>query len=133
METNTNNTIKLFVYDNLKKGGVWNCLLRLSTFLGSAHTVNKHPLVISDGLPYLLIEDGGNIVKGEVYEIDAKTLAAIDILMNNPNWYARQKQLINVGGAFHECWVYFLAQRKYNLLGNWRKMNHHSSFDDLSY
>ena len=121
--------MKIFVYDNLKTGGVWNHLLRSSTLLGAAHTLTHHPLVIKDSHPYLLRETGGKLVWGEVYNIDSKVLVAIDSLLSNPTWYQRHKAQVLINGAMSEVWVYYLNQSRYKALGNWQQMTFHSIFN----
>src|SRR6266576_1419493 len=72
----------VFVYGSLKRGYWNNVLLEQSEFLGNAHTVSKFRMR-TVAFPLLLeARDGSDRgrVRGEVYAVDAKTLAELDIL-----------------------------------------------------
>lgn len=62
-------------------------------FVCSAVTVEKFPLVIASryNIPYLLNAPGqGKNVEGELYEVDGKMLANLDVLEAHPKYYRRE-------------------------------------------
>lgn len=90
--------IKVFVYGTLKRGepnSKWLTNLEngFSRFLTAGKTTEKYPLVIGTryNIPFLLNKPGvGNIVVGEVFEIDEKMFSRLDILEDYPAFYNRE-------------------------------------------
>lgn len=96
------------VYGTLKQGLGNHHLISESTFLGDAETIDFYPL-IDRGLPYLIPDPGhGYNVELELYEVDQKTLAAVDKLEGHPNFYRREKiEVLTTDFDIMEAWVYF--------------------------
>lgn len=79
----------LFVYGTLRRGGPNHALLAATRFVGAATTAGRHALFV-DGIPYLAAAPEVHHVRGEVYAVDATTLAEIDRLERHPTWYERR-------------------------------------------
>lgn len=60
----------------------------------------------------------GNHIQGEVYEVDQKMFARLDVLEDYPSFYDREIQEINVGDDKDRlsCWVYVLKNFPEKLL-----------------
>lgn len=81
--------MKVFVYGTLKKDYWNNRLLAGATFLGEAFTEKRYTM-LGSGVPYILPNENGFPVKGEVFEIDEKQhLPALDRLEGHPTGYTR--------------------------------------------
>lgn len=117
----------VFVYGTLKRGGAWNHLLRDAEFLGSGMTVDRRPMII-DGIPYLLDEDAGHQVRGELFGVDASTLRALDSLEGNGRWYERRIKTVVVSDERYDAFIYFLMSHRYHDVGDWRARTHHAIF-----
>lgn len=93
---------RIFVYGTLKSGQpnhYWLTNLQngLASYVSSGFTKNQFPLVIGTryNVPFLLNKPGfGQNIKGEIYDIDEKMLAKLDILEDYPQLYDRQIQEI---------------------------------------
>lgn len=96
------------VYGTLKQGFGNHHLISESTFLGYAETIDFYPL-IDRGLPYLIPDPGyGYNVELELYEVDGKTLEAVDRLEGHPNFYKRELiEVLDHEYNIIEAWVYF--------------------------
>lgn len=71
---------RVFVYGTLKRGFRNHRLLEGSTFIGEAHTLTPYRML--DGR-YPVLRDAGpdcKTISGEVYDVDAPTLSALDEL-----------------------------------------------------
>ena len=70
----------LFVYGTLKRGGENHSCLRSQQLLGAARTAAGYRLYRLDGYPGM-VADGSHAsgVSGEVWAVDAATLAALDL------------------------------------------------------
>ena len=79
----------LFVYGTLRQGGPNHALLADARFLGAATTAERYALFV-DGIPFLAPAPAVHRVRGEVYAVDAATLAEIDRLEGHPRWYERR-------------------------------------------
>ncbi|XP_071549996.1 putative gamma-glutamylcyclotransferase CG2811 isoform X2 [Panulirus ornatus] len=84
-----------------------------SHFIGSATSVEKNLLVIASryNIPYVLDAAGkGEHIQGEVYEVDDKMLANLDILESHPKYYERKMTKIRMDDSKEEvdCWMYIL-------------------------
>ena len=79
----------LFVYGTLRRDGANHALLAACRFVGAATTVERYALFV-DGIPYLASAPAVHRVRGEVYAVDATTLAEIDRLEGHPTWYERR-------------------------------------------
>jgi gamma-glutamylaminecyclotransferase len=81
--------MKVFVYGTLKSKYWNNRLLAGATFLGEAFTEKRYTMRGS-GVPYIMPNDAGFPVKGEVFEIDEQQhLPGLDRLEGHPTGYTR--------------------------------------------
>lgn len=96
---------RLFVYGTLLAGEPDHPLLDGATPLGAARTQAGYKLVevrASAGL----IEGGDTAVVGELYELDAPTLARCDLKREHPVLYQRRRVELDDGS---EALAYFLS------------------------
>lgn len=102
----------VFVYGTLMSGFGNNQLLKNATLMEYASTEDEYTLVISGFIPFLIDNDGGDYVVGEVYKINEKTLKNLDDLEGHPNWYERRviNVVSDVGDRF-KVWAYFMPVR----------------------
>lgn len=101
----------VFVYGTLMSGFGNHRLLKDSLLIERAATEDEYVLV-ANVIPYLLEEEGKSYVRGEVYEVDERTLENLDGLEGHPNWYNRK--IINVVtevGDKLKAWAYFMPKR----------------------
>jgi len=118
--------IKVFVYGTLKNSQpnfhiLTNSQNGLSEFIAKGKTSNKYPLVIGTryNIPFLIDRPGtGNFVEGEIYSVDEKVFARLDILEDYPKFYDREIQDIDVGAGKEKipCWIYILKNFPEKLL-----------------
>lgn len=80
---------KILVYGSLKKGYGNHRLLERATFLGQATTVPSFTLLDLGHFPGI-VRSGSTPVMGELYEVDAETLARLDRLEGHPGFYRRE-------------------------------------------
>jgi gamma-glutamylcyclotransferase (GGCT)/AIG2-like uncharacterized protein YtfP len=81
--------VNVFVYGTLKRGKSNHWYLRESEYLGVYYTDNHYALYVK-GLPYMVKEDKGGGVKGELYRVDMNILAQLDSLEGHPTFYKRE-------------------------------------------
>jgi len=116
------NTIPVFVYGTLKKGHGNHPALEGATFLGEGQTVAPYALHAGDGLP--MVDEANPIspIHGELYLVDAHTLAALDRLEGHPSFYCRKWVPIRHPGGTGYAWLYFANQPEgpIEATGNWR-------------
>jgi gamma-glutamylcyclotransferase (GGCT)/AIG2-like uncharacterized protein YtfP len=101
----------VFVYGTLMEGFGNNRLLKDSSLIENATTEDGYVLV-ANGIPYLLEDQGKSYVHGEIYKVNEKTLENLDTLEGHPNWYARK--VINVvteQGDRLKAWAYFMPKK----------------------
>jgi gamma-glutamylaminecyclotransferase len=102
-------THAIAVYGTLKQGysNYYHYLLD-ATYVDSAVTIDKYPLVI-DGLPYMVEEKGvGQQVEVDVFMVSDSELAEVDRLESHPNWYQRkQVDVQTIDGDIISVWIYF--------------------------
>ena len=79
----------VFVYGTLRRGGANHALVAHARFLGPATTVDRYALFV-DGIPFLAPAPAVHRVRGELFAVDADTLAALDRLEGHPRWYERR-------------------------------------------
>ncbi|WP_041440137.1 gamma-glutamylcyclotransferase [Thermovibrio ammonificans] len=103
-----NGKVKLFVYGSLKRGYWNNRLLRKCRYLGTG--VTKEPFKLySVGFPYAVPDSRGLPVKGEVYEVDLKTLKDLDNLEGCPNHYKRKLVEVELASKQTvEAYIYYV-------------------------
>lgn len=95
------------VYGSLKKGFGNHRLLENSTLINEA-VYFTGTMASLGGFP-CVTQHGNTKIKGEMYEVDDKTLNLLDQLEQHPRWYERKK--IHTSGG--EAWVYFIDQPSY--------------------
>ena len=96
----------VFVYGTLKRGYGNNILLRNSDFLGE-DTIEDHTLVLEQAFPYM-VESKGDKVRGEVYEVDERTVRLLDSLEGYPHHY-QKKEISTVKGRL--VFTYYLDKK----------------------
>ncbi len=92
---------RLFVYGTLRPGGVHHGLLATARRLGTWTTPPRYTLYALDHYP-VAVPSGRTAVVGEVYAVDARTLARIDRLEDHPRTYRRMQLQTPWGPA----WMY---------------------------
>jgi gamma-glutamylcyclotransferase (GGCT)/AIG2-like uncharacterized protein YtfP len=80
--------VRLFVYGSLLFGEIHNARLGGSRLLGVARTEPRYTLIDLGPYPALLAE-GTTSVWGELYEVAADVLAALDEFEGHPDEYRR--------------------------------------------
>lgn len=80
----------VFVYGTLLRGERNHALLATASFAGDSSTLPAFDLVDLGTYP-ALVEGGREAVPGEVWEIDAATLARLDELEEVPTLYERKR------------------------------------------
>ena len=105
------NRVNVFVYGTLKRGyGNNHCLGEEATYIGTAVTTVKYPML--DGIyPYLLDKPNeGHIIKGEMWQIPVKQLLSeVDRLEGYPTHYVRRVIEVATTGGAHKAVAYFKA------------------------
>lgn len=95
--------LHVFVYGTLKinqPNNYWltNCSNGVSRLIAKGKTNDKYPMLIATryNIPFLVnLTATGNVINGEIYEIDGKMLGKLDELEGHPNYYLRQQITIN--------------------------------------
>lgn len=82
--------LPLFVYGTLMRDQHHHATIASGRFLGKARTLPAFDFVLIDYFP-ALIPGGSRAVEGELYEVDAATLAALDLLEEVPTFYVRER------------------------------------------
>jgi gamma-glutamylcyclotransferase (GGCT)/AIG2-like uncharacterized protein YtfP len=83
--------INLFVYGTLKRDQRNHRYLKGQHFLGEARTLPRYRLFVCGGFPGLVDDPtSGVAVRGEVWAVDAATLARIDVLEGAPVLFSRR-------------------------------------------
>lgn len=120
---------RIFCYGTLMKGhGNHRLLLKETTkALGKASTPSAFTMVHLGGFPGI-IRGGETSIQGEVYEVDAETLARLDRLEGHPDFYRREpiEGLLMPDGSHLDAEVYvlpasYLARGKTIPSGVWEK------------
>jgi gamma-glutamylcyclotransferase (GGCT)/AIG2-like uncharacterized protein YtfP len=113
--------MRLFVYGSLLFGEIHNARLGGSRLLGEALTEPRYTLV--DLGPYPALLDGGTTsVTGEIYEVAADVLAALDALEGHPDEY-RRVPIRLLSGESAEAYVLPRAKAPFMRViasGSWR-------------
>jgi gamma-glutamylcyclotransferase (GGCT)/AIG2-like uncharacterized protein YtfP len=81
---------ELFVYGTLMRGEHHHDLMADAEFIAAAETLPAYDLVLIDYFPALLA-GGQTCVLGELYRVDAETLARLDELEEVPDYYVRAR------------------------------------------
>ena len=93
----------VFVYGRLRRGEVDHRFLGSARHVADIETAAAFDLVDLGGLPGL-IEGGERSVHGEVYAVDATTLAMIDELEDHPETF-RRTRIELVDGSYAEGYL----------------------------
>jgi gamma-glutamylcyclotransferase (GGCT)/AIG2-like uncharacterized protein YtfP len=112
----------LFVYDSLMSGEAQHELLAATRPLGAARTTAEYELV-DLGPSGAMLADGRGVVLGEVYALEAKALAAIDVHKGHPVLHQRSTVRLDDG---REAQAYLLSPDQARGLrrirsGDWRQ------------
>ncbi len=100
--------MKVFTYGTLMRGHRNHHLLEGSTFLGLAVTSDKYRMLDS-GFPVLLPDDNGHQVAGEVYEVDAATMAELDHLEGKGRMYNRVRKYVRMRNGYATRLYYYVG------------------------
>ena len=116
-----NGTTRVFVYGTLLSGEPNHRVLADADLVGEASTEAVFDLVSLGAFP-ALVPDGRTAVAGEVYVVNARTLADLDRLEGHPRFYRRRRIRLQDGD---EVLAYVLAPdqargRPAIASGNWR-------------
>jgi gamma-glutamylcyclotransferase (GGCT)/AIG2-like uncharacterized protein YtfP len=84
------NTILLFVYGTLKRGGVRNGVIAAQKYLGEARTVPRYALVDLGSYPGLVHAKDGHHVHGELFEVDSALIDTLDAVEGAPALFAME-------------------------------------------
>jgi gamma-glutamylcyclotransferase (GGCT)/AIG2-like uncharacterized protein YtfP len=95
---------RVFTYGTLLRGEPNHRLLATSKFIGEATTKAEYTMVDCGYYPAIL-EGGKTAVKGEVFEVDERTLERLDYLEGVPSLYIRKTITLDDGT---EAEVYIL-------------------------
>jgi gamma-glutamylcyclotransferase (GGCT)/AIG2-like uncharacterized protein YtfP len=96
---------RVFVYGTLKRGYGLHSVLHGQRFLGHAQTAPRYRLYDVGCFPALVEHVDGLPVQGEVYEVDARTLAALDRCEGEGHLYRRAQ--IQLDGDAATAVAYF--------------------------
>lgn len=90
--------MRIFVYGTLRKGGSNFGLMKDANFIAKG-TVGG-VLLDYGGYPALVSRPHGyTLVHGEIYDVDAPTLARLDKMEGHPHYYRRTMLAVNLGSA----------------------------------
>ena len=118
--------IRVFVYGTLKFGHPLHPILESGKdvqFIDRDY-LKSNLMMVSMGAFPALVEDGYNPdseykVFGEVYSVDAETLAALDYAEGHPIFYKRRKMRTQEGDF--NAWVYVLQEDAAEYTDEWLK------------
>jgi gamma-glutamylaminecyclotransferase len=86
------NSLLLFVYGTLMRGGCRHYLLADQCFLGTARTAPRYALYDLGNYPGLVASvENGTSIQGEFYEIDPALLPRLDVEEGVPALYRRDE------------------------------------------
>ena len=114
--------IRVFVYGTLLDGEPNHRLLVSAALVGEARTEPTFRLVSLGAFP-AMVAGGRTAVAGEVYEVDAGTLAGLDRLEGHTNFYERRRIRLEDGA---EVLAYLLDEEQARgwpaiTSGDWRQ------------
>jgi len=88
----------MFVYGTLLRGERWHSYLAGARFLGAVATAPAYSLYDMGAVDYpALVAQGATSVAGELYEVSAAIVAALDELEESPEYYYRAEILLADG------------------------------------
>jgi gamma-glutamylaminecyclotransferase len=99
---------RLFVYGTLKRGCRNHARLRRQTYLGEAATGPEYALFAAGGFPGMVrAGEQGCAVRGELWEVDAPTLAQLDDFEDNGSLFRREEiAVLTADGRRQTAWAY---------------------------
>ena len=106
-------TFNVFVYGTLKatfSNHYW--YMKTADYIDDATTVKKYTMIGKNAaFPYVVCEHiRGHNIKGELYEVDSATLAALDRLEGYPTHYTRQTIQVTLSdGTVEDALIYIKA------------------------
>lgn len=103
---NSLNKYTIMVYGTLKQGQPNHDIIANSPYLGEAVTNNNFALYKTSGIPFLVHQDKGGGVFGELYKVDKKTLKMLDVLESEGSLYDRELITVYEVESGHEIEVY---------------------------
>lgn len=99
-------TFRLFVYGTLKRGGTRHPPLASQRFLGECHTTPHYGLYLFGTYPGLKrCPEGGQVVHGELFEVDASLRQWLDLVEGAPDWF--QLDTVEIVGQPGPVWAYY--------------------------
>lgn len=100
----------VFTYGSLRKGYGNHPLLDGSRFVATAKTLPAYTMIHLGGFPGI-IYGGETEIIGELYEVDARTLATLDQLEGHPGFYERQSiKVYDAEGTEYNTYCYLLPE-----------------------
>ena len=101
-------TTRVFVYGSLLAGEPNHRVLARATLVAKARTEPRFALHDLGAFP-AMVDGGAHAVDGEVYEVDADTLAALDRLEGHPRFY-RRAAIVLADGSSADSYLLSSAQ-----------------------
>jgi gamma-glutamylcyclotransferase (GGCT)/AIG2-like uncharacterized protein YtfP len=113
---------RVLVYGSLMSGYGNHRFLATARFVGVAHTEPRFTLVSLGAFPALIV-GGATSVRGEIYEVDDATLAALDRLEGVPTFYRRELVPLRDGARVFAYVLASSAERRHDVVesGDWRE------------
>lgn len=113
--------LRVFVYGTLLAGEPNHHVLAGAKLVGEGRTEPAFELRDLGAYPGL-VRGGMHVVVGEIYEVDAPTLAALDRLEGHPSFYRRTRIILADG---ERAWTYLLTPEQVEghpviASGSWR-------------
>lgn len=102
---------RVFVYGTLRRGeGNHAHFLGRAKAAGTGRTVERMTLLNLGAFPAALAIGGPGPIVGELYDVDAGTLARLDRLEGVPHHYRRERvRIARDGGDVVDAWIYLQA------------------------
>ncbi len=121
MPAPTDRRFRLFVYGTFLSGQPGHDVLEPAQPLGEATTADKYTLV-ELGVYAGLLDTGRTAVRGELYEVDFKTLSACDVRCDHPARFHRGRVVLSDGSEAHTYFVHVDQARGLRRLshGDWK-------------
>ena len=113
---------RVFVYGSLRRGLHNHHFLADATLVGDDATEPAFTLYSLGAFP-AMVQGGTTSVVGEVYEVDARTLAALDRLEGHPHFYQRVAVTLRSGAEVETYVVPSTTVRGRGVVagGDWRR------------
>lgn len=108
----------VFVYGTLRRGQSNHALLARAAFLGE-HTTEPGYTMLDLGWYPGVVQGGADSIRGELYRVDADTLAALDVLEDYPDLYTRKRIQTPLGGAWIYLYLHAAPATAIVAGGNW--------------